>query len=266
VRLVPLPMSILIHPGPPLVVGHRGAAAVLPENTLPSFAHALELGVDAVEFDVHVTADGVAVVHHDPTTGRTCGIDLPIATSRIADLRALDAGTTFHGGDGRPGPAAIPLLDEVLELTGDTPVIIECKTVAAAPVVLQALRRHGAEGRALTGSFLDGAMQVVRHAGQPSGASRRDMIRLLLRRLGRRAPSRLPYAAMCLPESSSGVRLPLAVFAAWGQRLGIPVHVWTVNTAADATRLWDLGVTGIISDDPATILAARTAWRTRRPA
>ena len=63
-------MSLLTEPGPPLVIGHRGAAAVRPENTLASFEFALGLGVDAVEFDVRVSGDGVAVVHHDQFTGR----------------------------------------------------------------------------------------------------------------------------------------------------------------------------------------------------
>ncbi len=255
-------MSLLLRPGPPLVIGHRGAAAVMPENTLLAFAHAIALGVDAVEFDVHVTADGVAVVHHDPTTGRTCGDDLPIATSHAADLRPLDAGATFAVAGARRGTTAIPLLDEVLELTRGTPIIIECKTVASAPVVLQALHRHGAASRALVGSFLDGAMQCVRADGVASGASRRDMIRLLIRSAVRRAPGALPYGAMCVPEAASGVRLPLGRFAAWGRSLGVPVHVWTVNAVEDAVRLWAAGVTGIITDDPATILAARAALRT----
>ena len=66
---------------------------------------------------------------------------------------------------------------------------------------------------------------------------------------------------MCLPERSSGITLPIARFAAWGRAIGVPVHVWTVNSAADAVRLWDSGVTGVITDDPETILAAREMRR-----
>lgn len=250
-------MSILIQPGRPLVIGHRGAAAVRPENTLPSFEHAIDLGVDALEFDVRITADGVAVVHHDASTGRTCGDDLLIERSTIAQLRRLDAATTFIGASTSAGPTVIPLLDEVLALTRGIPLIIECKTVNAAPVVLKALTTHGATDRVLVGSFLHGAIHHARHAGVPSGASRRDMIALVLRGFMRWAPPQLPYAAMCIPEVSSGVRLPIGRLVRWGHALGVPVHIWTVNSAADANRLWDLGVTGIISDDPATVLAAR---------
>ena len=254
-------MSLILHPGPELVIGHRGAAAVRPENTLASIQHAIELGVDAVEFDVRVTADGVAVVHHDPTTLRTCGEDLWIERSGIGALRRLDAAATFSG-DFRPQRRTpIPLLDEVLDLTRSLPVIIECKTVDAAPLVLKALSAHGARDRALVASFRHGAMRLARAASMPSSASRRDILSLLVRSAVRLAPRRLPFNAMCLAELSSGITLPIARFAAWGRAIGVPVHVWTVNTPADAIRLWDSGVTGVISDDPETMLAARDARR-----
>ncbi len=256
-------MSLILHSGPQLVIGHRGAAAVRPENTLPGIRHAIELGVDAIEFDVRVTGDGVAVVHHDANTLRTCGEDILIERASIGTLRRLDAAANF-AGDFRPARRTpIPLLDEVLDLTRDIPVLIECKTVDAAPMVLEALAAHGATDRALVGSFLHGAMRMVRAASVASGASRRDMISLLTRGLVRWAPRRLPFNAMCIPEVSSGIALPIARFAAWGRAIGVPVHVWTVNTAADATRLWDVGVTGMISDDPETILEAREGYSRR---
>ena len=250
-------MAVIHHPGPPLVIGHRGAPHDRPENTLASFRRALDLGVDAVEFDVRVTADGVAVVHHDATTGRTCGDDLLIERSTISALRHLDAATMFAGPYTSSRQTVIPLLDEVLAMTRNVPVIIECKTVDSAPLVLAALALHGAAERAVVGSFLHGAMQLVRAAGLPSGASRRDMVALMLRGAVRLSPRRMPYAAMCIPERASGLTLPVARFAAWGRALGVPVHVWTVNSAAGANRFWDMGVTGVMTDDPATILAAR---------
>ena len=256
-------MAVIHHPGPPLVIGHRGAPHDRPENTLPSFQRALDLGVDAVEFDVRVTADGVAVVHHDVTTGRTCGDDLLIERTSIGALRRLDAATMFAGPYTPSHQTAIPLLDEVLAMTRGLPVIIECKTVEAVPLVMAALVSHGATERALIGSFLHVAMQQVRAAGLPSGASRRDMIGLALRGAVRLAPGRMPFAAMCIPERSSGVTLPLARLARWGRALGVPVHVWTVNSADDANHIWDMGVTGVMTDDPASILEARATRQHR---
>jgi glycerophosphoryl diester phosphodiesterase len=254
---------VLTEPGSRLVIGHRGAASAMPENTVPSFSHAVSLGVDAIEFDVRVTADGVPIVHHDPETSRTCGDSLVIAESPWSALRTLNAGATFRGAGNVPIATTIPLLDDVLSLTHDIPVIIECKTAPAAAVVVDALRRHAAQSRAVVGSFLHPAMQVVRAASVASGASRRDMLTLYARSLLGAAPHRLPFAAMCVPEQFGALRVPLARFAAWGRACGVPVHVWTVNAAADATRLWDAGVTGILTDDPATILAARSAMSSR---
>lgn len=250
-------MAVIHHPGPPLVIGHRGTPQERPENTLPSFQRAIDVGVDALEFDVRVSADGVAVVHHDATTGRTCGDDLLIERTTIGALRRLDAAATFTGPYTPAHQTVIPLLDEVLAMTRGLPIIIECKTVEAVPLVLAALASHGAVERAVIGSFLHRAMQLVRAAGVASGASRRDMVGLTLRGMAHVSPRRMSCAAMCVPERSSGITLPLARLAHWGRRLDVPVHVWTVNDAADAQRLWDMGVTGVMTDDAATILAAR---------
>ncbi|HYW52279.1 MAG TPA: glycerophosphodiester phosphodiesterase family protein [Gemmatimonadaceae bacterium] len=250
-------MSVIHEPGPPLVIGHRGAAAVQPENTLPSFEHAIALGVDAIEFDVRVSRDGVAVVHHDPSTRRTCGEDLVVEHTGLATLRALDAAATYTGRFTPVRRAAIPLLDEVLELTRDIPVIIECKTTECVAPVLAAIAAHGVTDRVVIGSFLDAAMHEVRAASVASGAARGDMIRMAARGLVRLAPRTMPYRAMCIPERSNGITLPIARLARWGRALGVPVHVWTVNHVPDAMRLWDQGVTGIMTDDPAAMLEAR---------
>lgn len=93
---------------PALVIGHRGAAGLAPENTLPSFVRAVELGVNAIELDVHVVA-GELVVIHDDTVDRTTNGCGAVANFGLAPLRALDA------GDGWP----VPLLDEVVSALPD---------------------------------------------------------------------------------------------------------------------------------------------------
>ena len=243
-------------PGAPLVIGHRGAAAVRPENTIPSFAHALALGVDAIEFDVRLARDGTVVVHHDPDTARTCGERLVIADATAADLRALDAGATFAGQGWRVA-ARIPRLDETLELLRDVPLIVECKTVEVTAPLVAALRRHALLDRVVVGSFLHTSMRIARAAGAHTAASRGDMVAMCVRAWTGRAPARLPNTAFAIPERHGPLPLPLARIAAMARPLGIPVHVWTVNDPADALRLWRAGVTGILSDDPAAMLAAR---------
>jgi glycerophosphoryl diester phosphodiesterase len=256
-------MSILLEPGGPLVIGHRGCAAVLPENTLPAFAHALTLGVDAIECDVRVTRDGVAVVHHDPTTARTCDASLDISASRISELRALNAAARFGHGCGSIAETPIPLLDEFLEMTGTLPIIIECKTDASAPVVVQALRRHDAVRRTIIGSFDHQAVSAARVGQVASGASRREMFAMFARAKLGLLPRSAAFRAMCIPQRAYGLTLPVPDLAAWGRTLAAPisVHVWTVNSVDEARALWRAGVSGVLTDDPGSLIGARDLIR-----
>jgi glycerophosphoryl diester phosphodiesterase len=111
--------------GLPLVVGHRGAAGHAPENTLPSFEVALELGADAVEMDVHLSRDGIPVVIHDHTVDRTTNGHGSVDQFTARELQALDAG---HGESANPTDVRIPTLDEVLRWAkGRTRVVVELK-------------------------------------------------------------------------------------------------------------------------------------------
>src|SRR5574340_1218890 len=103
----------------PRVFGHRGAAALAPENTLPSFALALALGADALELDVHGTRDGVIVVIHDDTLERTTKGQGAVRDHTWSALSQLDAGYHFTH-DGRTFPfrgqgVRLPTLDAVLQ-------------------------------------------------------------------------------------------------------------------------------------------------------
>lgn len=112
--------------GRPLIMGHRGAMGHAPENTLASFKLAHEMGVEAVELDVHLSADGVLVVHHDETLDRTTSGSGEIAAMTLEQLRQLDAGSKFsmdYAGE------RIPTLEEVLTWARgvELPVVIEFK-------------------------------------------------------------------------------------------------------------------------------------------
>lgn len=102
---------------PPLVIGHRGAAGLRPENTLESFSAALEFGVDAVELDVHLVEDTLVVIH-DPTLERTTNGSGRLSECSLDALRKLDAG----------GGSQVPLLEEVFDLVpADVGINVELK-------------------------------------------------------------------------------------------------------------------------------------------
>jgi glycerophosphoryl diester phosphodiesterase len=113
---------ILLDPRARLVIGHRGNRAHAPENTLASLREAAALGVDAVEFDLRVSRDGVLVVMHDATLDRTTDDSGPVAARTAAELGRIDAGARFTADGGRTFPwrgrgACISTFDEVSDRT-----------------------------------------------------------------------------------------------------------------------------------------------------
>jgi glycerophosphoryl diester phosphodiesterase len=255
-------MLVLLDPARRPVVGHRGNRAHAPENTLESFAQAIRLGVDALECDVHLTRDGVPVVIHDPTLDRTTDASGAVRDRSAAGLQRVDAGARFTADDGRTFPyrgtgVRVPTLDAVLAATGRIPVLIEIKTVEAATPALAVIERTGSADRVLIGSFLQDALEPFLRAGIPVSASSRSLTRLYMPALLGARPSAVPYQAMSIPRYHHGLPVPVRQFARVMRGVGGPVHVWTVNSAALARRLWRIGVSGIISDDPAVILAER---------
>src|SRR5437667_8902361 len=104
---------------PPLIIGLRGAAGEAPENTLRAFELALRQGADGIEFDVHLSADGVPVFIHDPRLDRTTSGRGRVRDHSLAALRKLDAGSWFNrrlAAKARPRYAGLkyPTLSEVL--------------------------------------------------------------------------------------------------------------------------------------------------------
>jgi glycerophosphoryl diester phosphodiesterase len=248
----------LVDPSARLLIGHRGACAEAPENTLPSFARAAELGVDAFELDVHATADGVPVVLHDPTLDRTTGHTGAVASLTLAAVREADAGARFTRDGGRTFPWAgrgvgIPTLAEVLAAFPAMPVLIELKVPAAREAVRRALLESGAAARCVVASEHHAALAPFHEPPFLRGASRRDIVRLWLgAKVGLRlaAPDCRVYS---VPTRHRGLAVATDRFLRAARRLGRAVHVWTVDDPALAAALWARGVNGIITNDPAAM-------------
>jgi len=247
-------------PGARLVIGHRGAAARFPENTFAAFDYAVGLGVDAIEFDIRITRDDVVVVIHDPTLDRTTSGPGPVAQQSAGELAEVDAGARFSP-DGRTFPFAgkgigVPTLEELLERYPATPLLIEIKVAEAAPEALRLFRRHGCEDRVVVDSMDVAALKPFRGTRVAVGAARRDVISLMWRSAVALLPRSLPFSALCIPERY-GIHVPVTRLTRAAASRRVPTHVWTVNDPEDARRLWSNGVTGIISDDPETMLVLR---------
>jgi glycerophosphoryl diester phosphodiesterase len=152
-----------------VVVAHRGASAQAPENTLAAFRLGVEAGADAIELDVHLTADGQLAVIHDETLDRTTDRSGPVAGLTMDDIRAADAGARFSRPDDAGFPFAgrglrVPTLPEVLDWLPDgIGLVVEIKARAAADAVVEALRGRPAreDGRLAVISFDEMAIDRV---------------------------------------------------------------------------------------------------------
>ncbi len=253
-------MHVLLDPARRPVIGHRGDRAHAPENTLESLRQAVAKGVDALEFDLHLSRDGVPVLIHDPTLDRTTDGRGAVRARTVAELRRLDAGARFARGPERPWAGRgvrIPTLEEALAAAPGLPLIIELKSVEVARPALEIIQRTANAARVLIGSFIDEALLPFGEAGIPISAPSGALSRLYLPALFGRRPHPLPFQSMCIPRYHRVLPLPVRAFAAMMRASGGTTHVWTVNDPAVATRLWAVGVQGIISDDPGAILAVR---------
>jgi glycerophosphoryl diester phosphodiesterase len=216
---------------PTLIIGHRGAAGLRPENTLPSFAHAVELGVQAVELDVHVV-EGELVVIHDDSLERTTDGSGRVADCSLAELKRLDAGAG----------AAVPLLREVFELLPATVGInVELKGAGAAAALAEFLRQHGKRDL-LVSSFDHDALCDFHSA----------CMDVPVAPLFGRWRGNVWQVAQDLGAWSINLSLRIAT----GQRIaeahrrGYRVLVYTVNDVDVAHQLVESGVDGIFTDHP----------------
>lgn len=234
----------------------------MPENTLPSLQHAVALGVDALEFDLHLAKDGVPVVHHDATLDRCTDTTGPVRDRTSIELGRVSASHRFSLDGGRTFPFrearfAVPTLWEVLTAIPDVPVILEMKSVEVAAPALRVLEETGNLGRVLVGSFLDAALIPFQQAGVPVSPGADTLkARLAGAVLGAR-PAALPFQALCIPRFHYVIPLPVSGFARMMRAAGGPTHVWTINDPARARALWRDGINGIITDDPAPMLRTR---------
>lgn len=256
---------ILLDPAARPVIGHRGNRAHAPENTLPSLLEAVALGVDAVEFDLHVSRDGALVVMHDPTLDRTTNGTGTIASRTLAELRALDTGARFTRDGGKTFPwrgrgVTVSTFDEVVEALPRTlPLIIEVKTPAASPFLLSAIKRHDIASRIIVAGFNAEAVLPMRGNGFAMGAATGEVASMLLPAILGQKFSPKPFQALCIPPVWNGIPVPILGLARGLRGTGITTHIWTINDPAKALRLWRGGVQGIISDDPGLMLASRKA-------
>jgi glycerophosphoryl diester phosphodiesterase len=232
----------------PLLLGHRGAGGLAPENTWPAFAAAKAAKVHGFEIDVLLSRDRVAVVVHDLTLKRLAHGQGAIQSMNYAELARLDVGSHFHP---RFCGERIPRLEDVLDTYGQD-MILDLEIKGYSPfdqgieeIVIGMLKARRLLDRVIISSFNP---LILRRVAQlaPEARTGSNYISdplLQLRRIWF-APFIKPYSKHPQPAQVD------EAYIARQRRRGIRVIPWGVNDPADIRRLLDLGVDGIISDYP----------------
>lgn len=263
---------------------HQGGSFEGPSSTLYAIAGALAAGATAIELDVHATKDRHLVVCHDETVDRTTNSMGSISELTLAQIRELDNAYWWIEGaavtPGRPdadyplrgrAPAdrtlGIATLEEVFVATPGVLINLDIKQTGpvVAPyeqLLADELRRLEATDRVIVGSFLDAAIREFRRVAPEvatSAATEETASFFFAQRAGAPLPD-LPVCAFQVPATFGEITVVDEQFVTAAHGAGVAVHVWTINDEAEMTRLLDLGVDGIVSDVPTTlvkVLAAR---------
>lgn len=233
------------------VIGHRGAMGHAPENTLPSFARAIEMGADFLECDVHLTRDGVPVVIHDAGLERTTNGSGAVRERTWDEIGRLDAGSWF-GGKAHAG-ARVPPLEAVLELArGRCGVLVEIKggiLQGVEEAVARRIERCDAESWAGVIASDPRCLERIRTISPRTNTALVSGMECATPL----ASARSAGANGLVPEASTVTPKLVSAAAA----AGLWVAPWTINDPAAARTMARMGVDGVISNYPDRMQACR---------
>ncbi len=243
-----------------LAFAHRGGTSAHPENTLPAFQHAIDLGFRYLETDVHATRDGVLLAFHDEELDRVTDMSGGIAEMEYADVSKARI----------DGKEPIPLFAELLASWPEARFNIDPKLDNAAVPLIKVLKDANALDRVCVTSFSDKRTAGIRdHLGAslctglgPLGTTRMRFSSLSGPFSG--IWGRFEQGCLQIPTHQFGIRLVDRRLIEHAHDRGLQVHVWTIDDAAEMARLLDLGVDGLMTDRPEvlkSVLKQRGVWR-----
>ena len=237
-------------PGP-IAFAHRGGASDNPENTMPAFQHAVDLGYTYLETDVHGTSDGVLVAFHDTDLSRTCD-----RTGTIDEMPWSEVSLARVGGS-----EPIPLFEDLMEQFPDARVNVDCKADSALEPLIASLRRLNCLDRVCIASFSDRRLRRLRAEFGDALCSSLGPLQIVTLKYAGRVPWGGQVAQVPVEQGPFTVVTKRSIRNA--HRRGVDVHVWTIDEPDDMHRLLDLGVDGLMTDRPQIlkdVLIARDQW------
>ena len=250
----------------PLVISHADdtGQGLWPGNTLTFLEGVAGLGVDALEMDAHMTADGHVVLMHDDTVDRTTNGSGLVSDMTLEEFQALEVGGNWSPDEGATTPYQgqglhPPSVEEVFQRFPDYPMIIEIKQESPSMAVpfCELIRRYGMSEKVLVPSFSDQSISEFRAAcPEVATAAGSDEVRNFVIASFIRATNILKpaYQAFQVPEASGGIPVVIPSFVGAAHDHNLQVHIWTINAEEDMHRFLDMGVDGIMTDRPDLLL------------
>ena len=244
----------------PLIIAHQGGNQIGPDETLYTYEKAVALGVDILEGDLHITADGVLVLIHDESVDRTTNGSGLVEKMTLTELKELDAAYWWSIDDGETYPhrsqgITVPTLAELFDAFPGYSVNLEIKKTerSIAQPLCALLREYEMQDKTLIASFHDERMAEFREVCPEvaTSGSKGEVTKFVILNYaflgGLYSPTEY---ALQVPERDSGILIVRPGFISGANSRNMQVHIWTPNTAEELQHFIDLGVDGIITDRP----------------
>jgi len=249
----------------PLIIAHQGGEHLAPSGTLEAFKNAAQLGVDVIEFDIHMTKDGHLVSIHDPTVDRTTNGSGKINDMTLNEVQSLDAGEYFVDLDGeysyRDEGVYIPTVVEAFEAIPDIQWNIEIKDTndpalyeEISTKLWKIIQEYELEEQVLIASFNHDIIEMVLQASEGdalvSGGRGEITKFVILHKLFLNGLYHSDIQAIQIPTFEGKINLKDKKIIKGAKQEAMDVHYWTINDQETMKELLDLGADGIITDRP----------------
>lgn len=248
----------------PLVIAHQGGDGVWPGETMLAYQNAVDLGVDVLEMDIHITTDGVLVLMHDETVDRTTDGTGEIESLTLEELKQLDAAYDWSPDEGITFPyrgqgIQITTLEEIFQAFPDMRMTIEIKKTKAsmAKPFCDLIRQYDMQEKVLVASFHDERLKEFR-AECPeiatSSAKNETTMFVLLTKAYLGSFYSPKFLSLQVPEESSGITVMTPAFVRAAHERNLAVEPWTINDEETMRKFIEWGVDGIITDRPGLLM------------
>ena len=247
-------------PDHPLVIAHQGGDGLWPGETMYAYEQAVELGVDVLEMDIHITSDNVLILMHDEAVDRTTDGSGEIESMTLEELKKLDAGYGWSPDDGQTFPfrgqgLQVTTLEEVFQAFPEMHMTIEIKKSNKSMIqpFCVLIREYNMQDKVLVASFYDDKMKEFRvECPEVATSSAKDetTVFVLFTKPFLGSLYSPKFISLQVPEKSSGITVMTESFVRAAHERNLTVEPWTINDAETMQKFIAWGVDGIITDRP----------------